>query len=79
MVVTEMSTPTSAPDLPWVSASMPAAPASTATITVNRSGWEMKAVNWRLPSPYASRLSRSRSSRGMSVANSPMTSVASSG
>ena len=41
IVVTEISTPTRAPDLAEVSESTPAAPASAATITVKWSGFEM--------------------------------------
>ena len=43
IVVTEISTPTSAPDLAEVSESMPAAPAKPATMKEKASGWEM---NW---------------------------------
>ena len=45
IVVTEISTPTRAPDLADVSERMPAAPARTATITVKSSGLEMNSVN----------------------------------
>ena len=50
MVVTEMSTPTSEPARASVSATVPATPASTATITANRSGLEMNDVSGRSPS-----------------------------
>ena len=45
IVVTEISTPTSAPDLALVSDRIPATPASAATMTLNSSGLEMKSVN----------------------------------
>ena len=43
IVVTEISTPTSAPDFAEVSESTPAQPANIATISEKASGWEM---NW---------------------------------
>ncbi len=54
IVVTEMSTPMSAPDFAVESDSMPAVPASSATMTENVSGCEMKNVWARLSGPRAS-------------------------
>ena len=45
IVVTEISTPTSAPDLAEVSDSMPAPPATNATKKLRKSGLEMNSVN----------------------------------
>ncbi len=44
IVVTEISTPTSAPDLVLVSERTPANPARNATMKLNWSGFEMKSV-----------------------------------
>ena len=44
IVATEISTPTSAPDLALVRESTPTTPAKNATITENSSGCEMKKV-----------------------------------
>ena len=46
IVVTDTSTPTSAPDLALVSDSTPATPATKATKKEKKSGWEMKPVSW---------------------------------
>src|SRR3954453_20108803 len=45
-VVTEISTPTSAPDVAVESESMPATPAQSPTITVNQSGAAIVDENW---------------------------------
>ncbi len=50
IVVTEMRTPTSAPDFAVESERAPAVPASSATSTVYSSGWEMKRVAGRASS-----------------------------
>ncbi len=52
-VVTEIATPTSAPDFADVSESTPATPARNATTNENRSGCQMKAVFGRSPSTWA--------------------------
>ncbi len=44
IVVTDTSTPISAPDFAEVSDSTPASPATTATKRLSASGWEMKSV-----------------------------------
>ena len=49
IVVTETSTPISAPDLAVVSESMPAQPATRATKKLRKSGFEMKSVNSWVP------------------------------
>jgi hypothetical protein len=49
IVVTETSTPISAPDLAVVSDSIPATPATTATKKLKKSGLEMKSVNSCVP------------------------------
>ena len=53
-VVTEMATPTRAPDLAEVSESVPAAPASSATTNEKASGAYTKPVLGRSPSSLAS-------------------------
>ena len=45
IVVTEIRTPTRAPDFALVSESTPAVPAKAATMNENSSGWEMKSVS----------------------------------